>query len=401
MLQLRLPSVGRRLFVLILIVSVLVSLLGPGAVYAQPAEQAGNLLTNPGFEPFTTPAGQYDYPLVVTDQGGGHVAEGWSPWWYWHPVQGDIFQSYVAPEFDIAPISRDPFRVRTGNAAQQIFRPSTMWKAGVYQTVTVPNNAQLQFSIYGHAWAGFCRRVEGGGPECGDNHDSYYGEGANPAFMRVGIDPYGGTDWTSPNIVWSQDYNIHDHFEQLVVTAQARGSQVTVYTYTTFVYPAVINNVYWDDAALVVTTGAAPASPSSAPTSDLGGLVLEANGAVNVRTGPGTNNAILGQIQPGTRYAVQGQSGDWYRIGFAGQSGYVYGPLTTVTSGTVSNVPTGQGIESTVPLNVRAGPGTGNSIIGVIYPGATYLKVGQRGDWYQINYNGNLGWVYAPLVTAH
>jgi uncharacterized protein YraI len=400
MLKFRLSATGVWLFLLVLIAGIPASLLGTGAVHAQPAEQDGNLLTNPGFEPFITPEGLFDYPLIVTPEGGGHVAEGWLPWWYWHLDEEDIFQNYVVPEYDIAPISRDPFRVRTGNAAQQIFRPATMWKAGVYQTVMVPTNAQLQFSIYGHAWAGFCKKTKDG-HDCGDNHDSNYGEGANPAIMRVGIDPYGGTDWTSPAIVWSQDYNIHDHYEQLVVTAQANGSQVTVFTYTTFVFPAVINNVYWDDAALVVTTGTTPANPPPAPPGEPTGLVLEANGTINVRTGPGTDYAILGQIQPGTLYTVLGQSGDWYSIDFNGQTGYVYSPLTTVTSATVPDIPPGQGIESTVPLNVRTGPGIQHPIIGVIYPGAIYLKVGQQDDWYQIDYNGTLGWVYAPLVVVH
>ncbi len=393
MLKFRLPAAGGWLFVLIIIAS----LFGTGAVHAQPAEQDGNLLTNPGFEPFSTPEGQYDYPLIVTPQGGGHVAGGWSPWWYWHPDSEDIFQSYIAPEFDIAPISRDPFRVRSGNAAQQIFRPFTMWKAGVYQTVTVPSNALLQFSAYGHAWAGFCQRTDGG-HDCGDNHDSNYGEGQNPAIMRVGIDPYGGTDWASPSIVWSQDYNIHDYYEQLVVTAQAKGNRVTVFTYTTFIYPAVVNNVYWDDAALVVTTGTANTPPPSAPAGDLTGLVLEANTTLNVRTGPGMDYAVAGQIQPGTFYTVSGQLGDWYSIDFNGQTGYVYGPLTTVSS---SDIPPGQGVEPSVPLNVRNGPSTEHSVIGVIYPGTLYLKVGQQGDWYQIEYSGNLGWVYAPLVIVH
>jgi hypothetical protein len=305
-----------RLSALTLIVGVLVSLSGPLAAYAQ---QMDNLLTNPGFEPFVTPEGQYDYPLYRTDEGGGHIAEGWSPWWY-----NDEGAAYAAPEYDIAPISRDPFRVHSGNAAQQIFRPSVLWAAGVYQRVRVPANADLRFTIYGHAWATFCQPLDGGGSDCGDSHDSYYGLGVNPPTMKIGIDPTGGTFWASPNIVWSQDYRIYDHYEQLLVNARAQGEYVTVFTYTTFMWPAAVNNVYWDDAALVVNNGGSSGAPS--------GQALEANTTVNVRTGPGLNHTIIGQIRPGAFYSVLGQTGDWYQIDFYGRVGYVYGSLTTVTA---------------------------------------------------------------------
>jgi hypothetical protein len=303
-----------RLSALTLVVGVLASLSGPSAVYAQ---QTDNLLTNPGFEPFVTPEGQYDYPLYRTDEGGGHIAEGWSPWWY-----NDEGAAYAAPEYDIAPISRDPFRVHSGNAAQQIFRPSVLWVAGVYQRVRVPANADLRFTIYGHAWATFCKPLDGGGSDCGDSHDSYYGLGVNPPTMKIGIDPTGGTFWASPNIVWSQDYRIYDHYEQLLVDAHAQGEYVTVFTYTTFMWPAAVNNVYWDDAALIINNGGSSATPT--------GQVLEANTTVNVRTGPSLNHAIIGQIRPGAFYAMRGQSGAWNMIDFNGRMGYVYGPLTTV-----------------------------------------------------------------------
>ena len=401
MSQHKFPTIGARALAVLVVVGALATVLGPHIIaHAQPAQQA-NLLANGGFEPFVTPDGKYDYPVVVTQEGGGHVAEGWSPWWYWHPDSNDIMQSYIVPEFDIAPIYRDPVRVHGGNAAQQIFRPSTLWKAGVYQRAAVPSNATLTFSIYGHVWAGFCKPTKDGGPECGDNHDSFYGEGANPTTMKIGIDPTGGTDWTSPNIVWSQDYAIYDHFQQLAVSAQAKGSTVTVFTYTTFQWPAVINNVYWDDAAL--TTGGsapapAPSQPPSLPPAPGGEQTLQAKTGVNVRTGPGTSYNVIGVIFPGTSYVITGKSDLWYQINYKGQTGYVYGPLVLVTTG---SVPSGSGIEAKTGLNVRYGPGTSYSVFGVIFPGTVYPIVDQTSGWYAITYKGQKGWVSAAFVTVH
>ncbi len=52
-------------------------------------------------------------------------------------------------------------------------------------------------------------------------------------------------------------------------------------------------------------------------------------------------------------------------------------------------------------LNFRAGPGLNEAIIGSFRIGARAEAVGRNaaGDWVQINYNGELGWVYAPLTT--
>jgi uncharacterized protein YraI len=385
---------GLRLFAAVLILGALAGVVGPRAASAHSNAQTADLLANPGFEPFTTEDGKYDYPLFVTPEGGGHIAEGWSAWWY-----NDEGPTYSAPEYDIAPIYRDPYRVHSGNAAQHIFRPSTLWMAGIYQRVAVPANANLQFTIWGHAWASFCRANphagEVGEPDVLCDPRNSYEDAVNPATMKVGIDPTGGTDWASPNVVWSQDYAIYDVYQQLTVSARARGSAVTVFTFTTFVFAAPVNNVYWDDAALVVSGGTSPAP--GAPT----GQVLEANTVVNVRAGPSTSYGILGQIRPGARYTVLGQSGGWYRIDFNGQTGYVYGPLTTVTTGTVPAIPPGQGVEATTPLNVRSGPGTGFGIIGTIRPGAVYRMVSQQPGWYQIDYNGRLGWVSASYVVVH
>ncbi len=244
--------------------TVLAGAPAPQAALAAPAAQ-GELLTNPGFEE--------PYYRIATQEGGGAIATGWTAWWY-----NDPGPDYSVPEYEIAPISRDPYRVHSGAAAQQIFRPSVLWKAGVYQRVEVPANARLRFSAFVHTWATFCIKrtnEEGKKEDYCDPRDSNVGN-ANPSYLRVGIDPTGGEDWQSPSIVWSPEYNIHDNYEQIAVEATAQGSTVTVFTYSTFFYPAVINNTYWDDASLVVIGQGAPAiqgnpAATTAPNEPAGG----------------------------------------------------------------------------------------------------------------------------------
>jgi uncharacterized protein YraI len=53
-------------------------------------------------------------------------------------------------------------------------------------------------------------------------------------------------------------------------------------------------------------------------------------------------------------------------------------------------------------MNVRGGPGTNYNIIGAANPGERYPVTGKNNDgsWWQINYNGQPGWVFGELVTA-
>ena len=53
-------------------------------------------------------------------------------------------------------------------------------------------------------------------------------------------------------------------------------------------------------------------------------------------------------------------------------------------------------------MNVRWGPGTQYAIIGTAEANATFEIIGQNlsKSWWQIDYEGQPGWVYAPYVTA-
>ncbi len=54
------------------------------------------------------------------------------------------------------------------------------------------------------------------------------------------------------------------------------------------------------------------------------------------------------------------------------------------------------------PMNVRGGPGTDHPVIGTAVAGRRFPIIGQNsaGDWWQIFYEGRLGWIYGGLVTA-
>lgn len=95
-------------------------------------------------------------------------------------------------------------------------------------------------------------------------------------------------------------------------------------------------------AAPAAPTSAAPAAPVSTQevTSGGGACAIFAGGRVNVRSGPGTNYNVIGQINAGTTLAVTGvnPTGDWYQVDYNGQAGWV--SLTVVqVSGACGGLP--------------------------------------------------------------
>lgn len=53
-------------------------------------------------------------------------------------------------------------------------------------------------------------------------------------------------------------------------------------------------------------------------------------------------------------------------------------------------------------INVRGGPGTNYNVIGAANAGQRYRITGRNGDstWWQIDFNGQAGWVFSDLVSA-
>jgi LysM repeat protein len=223
--------------------------------------QGQNLLTNPSFE------GQYSSYVPETPQEladcprnictTAQMPPGWKPWWVKERPTD------VNPEYKPAEANVGGNRIHSGSRAAQYFSFWSTHKAGLRQTVTVPAGSLVQFSVFGQAWM-----TEADNASVSDR--------SGTPNMRIGIDPTGGTNPYSPNVVWSGYQQPFDAYAQFSVQAQAQGDKVTVFTFSA---PSVNpnspeygfkhNDIYWDDAALVVVgAGSVPAAP---PASGGGG----------------------------------------------------------------------------------------------------------------------------------
>lgn len=191
-----------------------------------------DLLQNGSFE-------QPYQPWELLD-GGGLVANQWEPWWF-----NDDGPVYDGPEYTMANIAVDPSRIVSGEDAQQYFRPCARHEAGVRQQVSglVPG-LTLRFTVYGHAWS-----TDAEEPNPRDSTD-----GGNPGdvIMKAGIDPTGGKDGRSDDIVWGEQKFAYDNHELFSVETVTTGDTVTVFTFSSPNFPVCTNNVYWDDARLEI-----------------------------------------------------------------------------------------------------------------------------------------------------
>lgn len=81
-------------------------------------------------------------------------------------------------------------------------------------------------------------------------------------------------------------------------------------------------------------------TPTASPTPEYAELI--ANSAANVRSGPGTAYARVGQMRAGATYRITGRSEDgaWWQISYDGKAAWVSGDLVTVggNAGTVAIV---------------------------------------------------------------
>ncbi|MCA9946958.1 MAG: hypothetical protein KC449_25935 [Anaerolineales bacterium] len=207
-----------------------------------------NLLANPSFEG--------DYPVYIMPAPGHPDCQTWSddqPNQYcervkladdWHPYWLDTPRTEnwmnIQPEYVPSLPHEQPPRVRSGDKSQHYFSFWSTHEGGLMQQVSVLENGRYCFSSWGQAWS--ARETLPGWLSDPNDHGELY--------QRVGIDPTGGTNWQSPNVVWGEMRLQYDEFGLFSVEAVAQADTITVFIWSKANIPVKHNDVYWDDARL-------------------------------------------------------------------------------------------------------------------------------------------------------
>ncbi|MCE2490889.1 MAG: LysM peptidoglycan-binding domain-containing protein [Anaerolineae bacterium] len=193
--------------------------------------QTGNALTNPGFEEeFST---RDDEALL-------QVAEDWMQWH--RDPEGDDAATWelLQPEFIPAWETDEHAYVHEGESAQSLRSFYATFDAGLYQKIEdVEKDSWLRFSAFAWVWSSV-------------TDDPEQSEQDGDVFVQVGIDPAGGTDPQSEDIVWSEiSYEIYDSWREYVVVTQATSEEVTVFL-RAFVADPVRNTQVWFDQTRLI-----------------------------------------------------------------------------------------------------------------------------------------------------
>jgi uncharacterized protein YraI len=170
--------------------------------------------------------------------------------------------------------------------------------------------------------------------------------------------------------------------------------------------------------------GVAPIfTPTPAPPSGPQAHVVNVRG-LSLRTGPYLGASFIGVLRPDNLYLVHGKNNDegggftWYRVTVGERVGWASGrylrlnvePATIPDMGSVfdelhSPHDTGVTAVPRAVMNFRRRPSIRSARIGQIPWGAEVPLLnrtiqGGQNFWFQVRYQGQIGWIFAPFVSV-
>jgi hypothetical protein len=268
---------------------------------------AMNLLANSGLnDPFT------DIPGRVWNGQNEKIASGWQPFY----VAGNTYQGDSNAK-KLHWMSSQQFGATFGGLDYHIEgnRSQNMWsayqfEAGIYQQIPVAANRAYGFDM---AMVTYWR-----GPG--------YPDSDGKMVKQVGLDPYGGADPTSPNIVWSDPDANDKAWVYLDVGATALNTTITVFAKVqapenTSVNHTDLDMVYFEAAHLAEV-------PTTTLTAIINGTTVGLTWTPGIGLGSGWSlkgYEVQYKDQAGGNWVtLQSKTGSSQNGSFSGQGGHTY-----------------------------------------------------------------------------
>jgi uncharacterized protein YraI len=172
------------------------------------------------------------------------------------------------------------------------------------------------------------------------------------------------------------------------------------------------------------STATSAPQPTNPPLTASTDFFATSNFRARVRSGPGTQYTVLGQLRQGDALDITGRLANnrWLRVNFNGQEGWVSAALFDVT-GDIATAPEATAgpnavlrqtsaqssvaqsgdvtVVTRVNANLRSTPSVTGDVIATI-PFGTQLQVTGRtanNNWVRVSFNNQTGWVSSGLLT--
>ena len=150
-------------------------------------------------------------------------------------------------------------------------------------------------------------------------------------------------------------------------------------------------------AAVMLTT--AVAVPCA--FAEEGVTTMATTAPLNLREGANINSNTMDTMPQGTSVQVFGMTQDgWYDVEYNGVRGhcwYQYLDFEGTAEGTVHDGHVTD-MYATAPLNVRAQPNTGTSIIGSLAEGQYVPVISKHDGWFKVSFNGQEAYCYGEYL---
>ncbi len=128
------------------------------------------------------------------------------------------------------------------------------------------------------------------------------------------------------------------------------------------------------------------------------GTIVNCKTRVNVREKASSKSRLLGKADKGTTYEVLGRSGNWVKIKFEGKEGYVYRTYIRVDGEETGK--TVKIVNCKTRVNVREKASSKSKIIGTAKKGETFELLGKSGNWYKVDFNGKVGYIFHRYIKV-
>ena len=126
------------------------------------------------------------------------------------------------------------------------------------------------------------------------------------------------------------------------------------------------------------------------------GVAFVTAGALRLRSGPSTTTSTIAYAPKGDVVVLLGKTGEWYKVIYNLKEGYMHSSY--LNAQTKENVELGWGKVNVGAVNVRGGPGTGNSIRTVAKQNDKVYIIGINEQWYKVIYGELIGYIRSDYV---